>query len=263
MIRLLFLGDIVGEPGRDAAKKVVTELLKEGAVDFIVVNGENSAGGRGITGKIAIELLRAGVAVITTGDHVWDQKDTPAYIATEPRLLRPLNYPPGVPGNGSIVLETAKGPIGVMNVQCRTFMNPALDNPFPAALAESERLRAETPVIFVDVHGETTSEKTAVARLLDGKVSAVVGTHTHVQTADERILPGGTAFLTDAGMCGPLDSILGRQADAVVKKFLDSMPSKFHIAGWPVQVCGALIEIDPTTGRAASISRFRRVLEAA
>lgn len=263
MIRLLFLGDIVGEPGRDAAKKVVTELLKEGAVDFIVVNGENSAGGRGITGKIAIELLRAGVAVITTGDHVWDQKDTPAYIATEPRLLRPLNYPPGVPGHGSIVLETAKGPIGVMNVQCRTFMNPALDNPFPAALAEAERLRAETPVIFVDVHGETTSEKTAVARLLDGKVSAVVGTHTHVQTADERILPGGTAFLTDAGMCGPLDSILGRQADAVVKKFLDSMPSKFHIAGWPVQVCGALIEIDPTTGRAASIARFRRVLEAA
>jgi metallophosphoesterase (TIGR00282 family) len=173
-----------------------------------------------------------------------------------------VNYPPGAPGQGSIVLNTAKGPIAVMSVQCRTFMAQALDNPFHAAMAEVERLRAETPVIFVDVHGETTSEKTAMARYLDGKVSAVVGTHTHVQTADERILPGGTAFLCDAGMCGPLDSILGRRADAVVKKFLDVLPSTFPIAGGPVQVCGALIEIDPATGRAASISRFRRVLEA-
>jgi metallophosphoesterase (TIGR00282 family) len=262
MIRLLFLGDIVGEPGRAGAKKVVAEVLKEESVDFVVVNGENSAGGRGITAKIAIDLLRSGVAVITTGDHVWDQKETTAYIATEPRLLRPVNYPPGTPGQGSIVLDTAKGPIAVMSVQCRTFMAQALDNPFPAAMAEVERLRAETPVIFVDVHGETTSEKTAMARYLDGKVSAVVGTHTHVQTADERILPGGTAFLCDAGMCGPLDSILGRRADAVVKKFLDALPSTFPIAGGPVQVCGALIEIDPATGRAASISRFRRVLEA-
>ena len=262
MIRLLFLGDIVGEPGRAGAKKVVAEVLKEESVDFVVVNGENSAGGRGITAKIAIDLLRSGVAVITTGDHVWDQKETTAYIATEPRLLRPVNYPPGAPGQGSIVLNTAKGPIAVMSVQCRTFMAQALDNPFHAAMAEVERLRAETPVIFVDVHGETTSEKTAMARYLDGKVSAVVGTHTHVQTADERILPGGTAFLCDAGMCGPLDSILGRRADAVVKKFLDALPSTFPIAGGPVQVCGALIEIDPATGRAASISRFRRVLEA-
>jgi hypothetical protein len=262
MIRLLFLGDIVGEPGRAGAKKVVAEVLKEESVDFVVVNGENSAGGRGITAKIAIDLLRSGVAVITTGDHVWDQKETTAYIATEPRLLRPVNYPPGAPGQGSIVLNTAKGPIAVMSVQCRTFMAQALDNPFHAAMAEVERLRAETPVIFVDVHGETTSEKTAMARYLDGKVSAVVGTHTHVQTADERILPGGTAFLCDAGMCGPLDSILGRRADAVVKKFLDVLPSTFPIAGGPVQVCGALIEIDPATGRAASISRFRRVLEA-
>ena len=263
MIRLLFLGDIVGEPGRTAAKKVVASMLAENAVDFIVVNGENAAHGRGITAKIAIDLLRAGVAVITTGDHVWDQKETAAYLATEPRVLRPVNYPPGAPGQGSIVLDTAKGPIAVMNVQCRTFMNQQLDNPFTCAMAEVERLRAETPVIFVDVHGETTSEKTAVARHLDGKVSAVVGTHTHVQTADERILPGGTAFLCDAGMCGPLDSILGRRADAVVKKFLDALPSQFPIAGGPVQVCGALIEIDTATGLAASISRFRKVLDAA
>ena len=263
MIRLLFLGDIVGEPGRTAAKKVVTAMLADNAVDFVVVNGENAAHGRGITPKIAIDLLRAGVAVITTGDHVWDQKETAPYLPTEPRVLRPVNYPPGAPGQGSIVLDTAKGPIAVMNVQCRTFMNQQLDNPFTCAMAEVERLRAETPVIFVDVHGETTSEKTAMARHLDGKVSAVVGTHTHVQTADERILPGGTAFLCDAGMCGPLDSILGRKADAVVQKFLDALPSQFPIARGPVQVCGALIEIDPSTGRAASISRFRQVLDEA
>ena len=251
MIRLLFLGDIVGEPGRTAAKKVVTAMLADNAVDFVVVNGENSAHGRGITPKIAIDLLRSGVAVITTGDHVWDQKETAPYLPTEPRVLRPVNYPPGAPGQGSIVLETAKGKIAVMNVQCRTFMNQQLDNPFTCAMREVERLRAETPVIFVDVHGETTSEKTAMARHLDGKVSAVVGTHTHVQTADERILPGGTAFLCDAGMCGPLDSILGRKAEAVVQKFLDALPSQFPIARGPVQVCGALIEIDPATGRAA------------
>ena len=200
MIRLLFLGDIVGEPGRAAAKVVVSEMLKAGEVDFVVVNGENAAQGKGISPKIAIDLLRTGVAVITTGDHAWDQREIVPYFPTEPRLLRPINYPAGVPGNGSIVLDTAKGKIAVMNVQCRTFMAQPLDNPFHAALEEAERLRAETPVIFVDVHGETTSEKIAMARHLDGQVSAVVGTHTHVQTADERILAGGTAFLCDAGM---------------------------------------------------------------
>jgi metallophosphoesterase (TIGR00282 family) len=261
MIRLLFLGDIVGEPGRTAAKTVVSEVLKDGSVDFVVVNGENAANGRGISPKIAIDLLRSGVAVITTGDHVWDEKETPAFIPTEPRLLRPLNYPPGTPGNGSIVLDTAKGKIAVMNVQCRTFMNQQLENPFLAATAEVEKLRQETKVIFVDVHGETTSEKTAMARHLDGMVSAVVGTHTHVQTADERILPGGTAFLCDAGMCGAVDSILGREAKAVVQKFLDCMPSRFPIARGTSHACGALIEIDPATGLAHSIVRFRRVLE--
>jgi hypothetical protein len=261
MIRLLFLGDIVGEPGRVAAKAVVAELLKGEAVDFVVVNGENSAQGRGISPKISIDLLRSGVAVITTGDHVWDQKEIIPYLPTEPRLLRPINYPPGVPGQGSIVLDTAQGKIAVMNVQCRTFMAQPLENPFPAALAEAERLRAETPVIFVDVHGETTSEKAAMAWHLDGKVSAVVGTHTHVQTADERILPGGTAFLCDAGMCGPVDSILGRETAAVLKKFNNCMPCKFPIAHGAVQVCGALIEIDPATGKAASITRFKRLVE--
>ena len=210
MIRILFLGDIVGEPGRSAVLKSVPVFLKERGVDFVIVNGENAAGGRGITAKIAIDLLRSGVAVITTGDHVWDQRETASYISTEPRLLRPINYPNGAPGQGSLVLETAKGKVAVLNVQGRTFMQQILDNPFPAAMAEVERLRRETPVIIVDMHAETTSEKIAMGRFLDGKVSAVLGTHTHVQTADERIFPGGTAFICDVGMCGPDDSCLGR-----------------------------------------------------
>lgn len=260
MIRLLFLGDIVGEPGRKAVTQAVPVFLKERGVDFVVVNGENAAGGRGITGKIAIDLLRSGVAVITTGDHVWDQKETAGYIATEPRLLRPINYPEHAPGQGSVVLDTSKGRIAVMNVQCRTFMHPALDNPFQVAAAEVERLRQEAPVIFVDVHGETTSEKIAMGRFLDGRVSAVVGTHTHVQTADEQVLPGGTAFLCDAGMCGPSDSILGRESGPIIQRFTDCMPVSFPVARGPVHICGALIEIDPNTGRAESIQRIRELV---
>lgn len=260
MIRLLFLGDIVGEPGRKAVTQAVPVFLKERGVDFVVVNGENAAGGRGITGKIAIDLLRSGVAVITTGDHVWDQKETAGYIATEPRLLRPVNYPGHAPGQGSVVLDTSKGKIAVMNVQCRTFMHPPLDNPFQAAAAEVERLRMETPVIFVDVHGETTSEKIAMGRFLDGRVSAVVGTHTHVQTADEQVLPGGTAFLCDSGMCGPSDSILGREPGPIIQRFMDCMPVSFPVARGPVHICGALIEIDPVSGRAESIQRIRELV---
>ena len=259
MIRLLFLGDIVGEPGRKAVTAAVPVFMKERGVDFVVVNGENAAGGRGITGRIAIDLLRAGVAVITTGDHVWDQKETAGYIATEPRLLRPLNYPQTAPGQGSVVLDTHKGKIAVMNIQCRTFMQQALDSPFHCAESEVARLRQETPVIFVDVHGETTSEKIALARFLDGKVSAVVGTHTHVQTADERILAGGTAFLCDAGMCGPSDSILGRNPEAIIRRFTHCLPVSFPIAQGPVHICGALIDIDPANGRAQSIQRVREV----
>jgi 2',3'-cyclic-nucleotide 2'-phosphodiesterase len=259
-MRLLFLGDIIGEPGRKAVMQNLAALREELAVDFVIVNGENSAGGRGITPKIAIDLLRAGVAVITTGDHVWDQKDLAPWLATEPRVLRPLNYPPGVPGAGSIVLETAKGAVAVMNVQCRTFMNQPLENPFLTAAAEVEVLRQQTPVIFVDVHGETTSEKTALAHHLDGKVSAVVGTHTHVQTADERILPGGTAFLCDAGMCGPENSILGREPQGILARFLNNMPSQFPIGRDPVRLCGVVVEVDVASGRALTIQRLQRVI---
>jgi 2',3'-cyclic-nucleotide 2'-phosphodiesterase len=255
MIRILFLGDIVGEPGRSAVIRLVPVYLKERSVDFVIVNGENAAGGRGITGKIAIDLLRSGVAVITSGDHIWDQRDTTAFIATEPRLLRPINYPPGAPGQGSLVLETGKGKIAVLNVQGRTFMQPILDNPFHAALAAVEQLREETPIIIVDMHAETTSEKIAMARFLDGKVSAVIGTHTHVQTADERILPAGTAFLCDAGMCGPDESCLGRDYQPIIKRFMDGLPGNFPVAPGPVRVCGAIVEVDELTGRALHIRR--------
>src|SRR5438270_6948567 len=255
MLTVLFLGDVVGEPGRNAVIARLPELKEQHGVDFIVVNGENAAGGRGITGKITIDLLRAGVSVVTTGDHVWDQKDILSFIETEPRLLRPVNYPPGAPGSGSIVLETAKGKMGVISVQCRTFMQPILENPFRAIDETIAKMREETPNIVVDVHGETTSEKIAMGRFLDGKVSAVLGTHTHVQTADEQILPGGTAFLCDAGMCGPVNSILGRAVEPIMRRFVSNLPASFPVAAGEVRLHGALIQIDEQTGRALRITR--------
>jgi metallophosphoesterase (TIGR00282 family) len=256
MLTILFLGDIVGEPGRNAVIARLPNLKSRHHADFIVVNGENAAGGRGITGRITIDLLRAGASVVTTGDHVWDQKDLAGFIGTEPRLLRPINYPEGAPGSGSIVLETAKGKVGVINVQARTFMQPILENPFRAMEDAVATMRQETPNILVDLHGETTSEKIAMGRFLDGKVSAVIGTHTHVQTADEQIFPGGTAFMCDAGMCGPINSILGRAIEPIVNRFLSNLPAPFPVAGGEVRLRGALIEIDETTGRALRIQRI-------
>jgi 2',3'-cyclic-nucleotide 2'-phosphodiesterase len=255
MLRLLFLGDIIGEPGRSAVIAMVPKLKAEWEIDFVVANGENAAAGRGITGKISIDLLRAGIAVITTGDHIWDQKDIISYIETEPRLLRPLNYPPGTPGHGSIVLETAKGKVGVINVQGRTFMLPNLENPFRLIEEEVLQMQEETRVIFVDVHAETTSEKIAMGRFLDGKVSAVAGTHTHVQTADEQIFEGGTAFICDAGMCGPIRSILGREIQPILQRFLSSMPVVFPVARGEIKLHGLLVDIDETTGRALAVRR--------
>ncbi len=255
MLRILFLGDIVGEPGRNAVIARLPQLKERHAIDFTIVNGENAAGGRGITGKITIELLRAGVSVVTSGDHIWDQKEVVAFLDLEPRLLRPINYPPGAPGHGSIVLETAKGKIGVVNVQARTFMQPILENPFHAVEAAVTKIREETANIIVDVHGETTSEKIALGRFLDGKVSAVIGTHTHVQTADEQIFPGGTAFMCDAGMCGPVNSILGRAIEPILQRFTSNLPASFPVAAGEVRLRGALIDIDQTSGRALRILR--------
>src|SRR5436189_4690806 len=250
MLTILFLGDIVGEPGRSAVIARLPELKEKYALDFIIVNGENTAGGRGITGKITIDLLRAGVSVITTGDHIWDQKEIFGFIDTEPRLLRPINYPEGAPGHGAIVLETAKGKVGVINVQCRTFMLPILENPFHAMEAAIAKMRTETSVIVVDVHGETTSEKIALARFLDGKVSAVLGTHTHVQTADEQIFPGGTAFLCDAGFTGPHESVIGREIEPIIKRFMTNLPQRFSVASGRVLLQGAIVTVDSHTGHA-------------
>jgi metallophosphoesterase (TIGR00282 family) len=236
-------------------------LRKELHLDFIIVNGENAAGGRGITPRIAIDLLRAGAAVITTGDHVWDQPEIVDYFPTEPRLLRPINYPPDTPGQGSVVLETPKGKVAVIQVQGRSFMQPPLENPFLAVEVEVERLRADgVRMIFVDIHAETTSEKIAMGWALDGKVSVVAGTHTHVQTADERLLPQGTGALTDAGMCGPDDSVLGRSIESVVWRFRTGLPTRFPIANGPVRMCGLVAEIDPASGRCSEIVRFNRLL---
>lgn len=258
MLRILFLGDIVGEPGRKAVISKLASIKAEHGVDFIIANGENAAAGRGITPKIAIDLLRAGIAVITTGDHIWDQMEIVDFMGMEPRLLRPLNYPPGVPGGGSIVLETAKGKVAVLNAQGRSFMQPPLENPFLAVQEEVARLRSEegVKVLFLDFHAETTSEKIAMGWALDGSISALVGTHTHVQTADERVLPGGTAFLCDAGMCGPLDSVLGRETGPVVERFLTATPRRFPVAKGPVGLRGAIIDVDECSGKALSIARF-------
>jgi 2',3'-cyclic-nucleotide 2'-phosphodiesterase len=258
-IRILFLGDIVGEPGRKAVIGELAEIRREHAIDFVIANGENSAGGRGITPRIAIDLLRAGAAVITTGDHVWDQSEIVDYFPTEPRLLRPINYPEGTPGNGSVVLETSKGRVAVIQAQGRSFIQPPLENPFLAVEKEVARLRADgVKVIVLDFHAETTSEKIAMGRMLDGSVSLVVGTHTHVQTADETVFPGGTGYLTDAGMCGPEDSVLGRCIESVVWRFRSGMPTRFPIAKGPVKLCGVIIEVEISTGRCTDITRFAR-----
>jgi metallophosphoesterase (TIGR00282 family) len=258
LFRLLFLGDVVGEPGRKAVSVLLPLLKEELKLDFVVVNGENSAGGRGITPKIAISLMRAGAAVVTSGDHIWDQREIVPYLGDEPRMLRPLNYPAGTPGNGYVVLESKKCKVAVVNLQGRTFMNQQLDNPFPAIIECVEKLREETPVIFVDFHAEATSEKVAMGWHLDGKVSGVVGTHTHVPTADERVLPKGTAFQSDAGMCGPMDSVIGSQIEPVLERFHTMMPTRFGVGRGAVRLNGALITIDPATGKALSIERIAR-----
>ncbi|MEN3940063.1 TIGR00282 family metallophosphoesterase [Prosthecobacter sp. SYSU 5D2] len=261
LFRILFLGDVVGEPGRKAVAAMLPELRDELKVDFAIVNGENSAGGRGITPKIAISLMRAKADVITTGDHIWDQKEIISFLGDEPRLLRPVNYPEGAPGKGTLILQTKKGKVGIINLQGRTFMRDALENPFSVINEVVDEMRRETPIIFVDFHAEATSEKVAMGWHLDGKVSAVVGTHTHVPTADERVLPNGTAFQSDAGMCGPLDSVIGSQIEPVLEKFLTQLPAKFGVARGPVRINGALVTLNPATGKAVSIERIARTWE--
>ena len=254
-MNLLMIGDVMGRPGRRAVAALLPDLRQELALDLVIANGENSAAGRGITEGTAQELFDAGVDVITSGNHIWDQKEIMPVLDQEVAILRPLNYPPGAPGRG---LLTQKG-ITVLNLQGRTFM-PDIDCPFRAADAALSELPQDA-IVFVDMHAEATSEKQAMGRYLDGRVAAVVGTHTHVPTADARILPGGTAFVTDVGMAGPQESIIGNEIDSVIERFLTGMPTRLPVAekSPTVQLNAVLVEIDETTRRANSIARIDRV----
>ena len=259
-MRLLFIGDVVGEPGRRAVRLLLPKLKAELGIHAVVANGENSAGGSGITNATAAELFAAGVDAITCGDHLWDQKDVVSLMEKEPRFVRPANYPPGVPGQGSTVVDIPGfGPLGVINLQGRTFM-AALENPFLAAKAELEKLRGITPRILVDMHAEATSEKIGMGRMLDGLVSIVVGTHTHVQTADEQIFPGGTAFLCDAGFTGPHESCLGREFAPAIERFLTNSPRRLEVASGRILLQGVIVDIDDVSGKALAIQRVSEPL---
>jgi metallophosphoesterase (TIGR00282 family) len=255
-MRILFIGDIVGSPGREMVARHLAEIVARERADLVIVNGENSAAGFGITPKIADELLALGADVITGGNHSWDKKEIQEYIVNEPRLLRPANFPKS-PGRG-LYLGTSRGGVryAVLNLQGRVFMTQ-LDCPFRTADAELAKIPSDVKVIFVDMHAEATSEKQAMGWHLDGRVSVVVGTHTHVATADERVLPNGTAYITDVGMTGPHESVIGMDRAAMVKRFLDSMPTKFEVAIGDVRINGILADVDEATGRARSIMRVR------
>jgi metallophosphoesterase (TIGR00282 family) len=259
-MRVLFIGDIVGEPGRKAVKELVPKIAKREKIDFIVANGENAAGGSGITPVLVDELLGYGIDVITSGDHIWKRKEITDRLSQDARMLRPANYPRGSPGSGSTVVASSSGmEVGVINIQGRVFMQ-AIECPFRTAKAEVDRIKNQTRVIIVDVHAEATSEKMALGFFLDGLVSAVIGTHTHVQTADEKILPQGTAFLTDAGMTGPFDSVIGRNKEQILTRFISQLPTRFDMAQGDIQLHGAVIDIDEKTGRANSIKRIQEKL---
>jgi metallophosphoesterase (TIGR00282 family) len=253
---LLFIGDIVGRPGRDLVRQLVPRLVQRHGIDAVIANGENAAAGAGLTREITTDLLKAGVDVLTSGNHIWNKREVLEFIDHEPRLLRPANFPPGTPGQGSCVWRTAAGiPIGVINVMGRVFMAP-LDDPFAIVRQQIERVRREDArIVCVDFHAEATSEKQAMGWYLDGQVTAVIGTHTHVQTADERLLPGGTAYLTDVGMTGPHDGIIGMERAGALARFLTALPSRFDPAGGDPRLNAVLIEADPDTGRAVGIQR--------
>ena len=256
-MKILFIGDIVGEPGRRVIMKRLHKLIAQRQIDLVIGNGENAAGGFGITPDVAGDLFDMGISLITLGNHAWDKKEAMTFIQKDSRVLRPANYPEGVPGRGSIALKTAEGEaIGIVQVMGRVFM-PTLDCPFRVAEREVATLREHTRAIIVDMHAETTSEKTAMGHFLDGKVSAVVGTHTHIQTADEQILPKGTAYLTDIGMTGPIHSVIGMKPDTVIQKFLTQMPRRFEVASGPAMLCAALIEVDGGSGKAIGIERLQ------
>jgi metallophosphoesterase (TIGR00282 family) len=260
-MKILMVGDVVGKPGRAAVIRLVPGLREVHSADFVVVNAENAAGGMGITPETGAAMLGNGLAdVLTLGNHAWAKREAYGYLSEEPRILRPANYPPGAPGRGHGIFQTAQGQVVVMNLQGRVFME-STDDPFRMADALLAEVRNVTPVVFIDFHAEATSEKQAFGWYVDGRASAVIGTHTHVQTADERILPGGTAYLTDVGMTGPIDSIIGMRREIVLPRFTTLMPARFEVAEGPARLCGAVIDIDATTGRATHITRIQEGVE--
>ncbi len=256
-MKVLFIGDIVGKPGRKAVKEGLPDLVNKLKADFVIANAENAAGGFGVTRAICEDLFLLGIDVFTSGNHIWDKKEAVTYIEKENRLLRPANYPEEVAGAGSIVMQTLSGEkIGILNLSGRVFMQP-LDCPFQVAKRELSALKEQTNTIIVDFHAEATSEKSAMGWYLDGYVSAVVGTHTHVQTADEQILPKGTAFITDVGMTGPTHSIIGVKTEQIINKFLTHIPCRFETATGEAILSCVVLDINTKTGLAAGIQRLQ------
>lgn len=256
-MRVLILGDVVGKPGRRAIRDLVPSLVQKERVDLVLANAENAAGGMGVDVKSAEELFAGGVHVLTSGNHVWKKKEIYRYLESHPSLLRPANYPDGAPGRGWIAWQNGAVRALIVNLQGRVFMPGHVDDPFRCVDSILQRHGDFSPVILVDMHAEATSEKSAMGWFLDGRVSAVYGTHTHVQTADERILPGGTAYITDLGMCGPLDSVIGIEKDTVIQGFLSQLPCKFEVARENVVLQGIVLEVDEATGKARDIRRIR------
>ena len=260
-MKILFIGDIVGRPGRGAVRRIVPKLRQEKRIEFVVANAENVAGGSGITPETATELLDSQVDILTSGDHIWKQRDIYAELDSNNRILRPVNYPETCPGRGVTVLKARNGlKVGVINVLGRVFMRNVDACPFKTSEAAILEIGKSANIILVDIHAEATSEKVALGRFLDGRVSAIFGSHTHVQTADEKILPKGSAYISDVGMTGSQDSVIGRKTDLIIEHFLTCMPIKFALADKDVELQGVIVEVDQKTGRAVSIERVREKL---
>ena len=257
-LKILFIGDIVGSPGRAAVKTLLPTIRKKEDIDVVIANAENSAGGSGITARTARDLFQSGCDVLTSGDHVWRRPEIVELLHREANVLRPANFPKMTPGKGSVIFKTEAGlKVGVICLLGRVFIDALVESPFKAVVDEIKILKAETPVILVDIHAEATSEKVALGWFLDGEVSAVLGTHTHIQTADESILPKGTAYITDVGMTGPYDSVIGRKKEKIIERFLTGMPTRFELGTEDIQLHGVILEVDEKTGKALAIQRVR------
>jgi 2',3'-cyclic-nucleotide 2'-phosphodiesterase len=257
-MNILIIGDVVGNPGRAIMKRALPGVLRKHDVEYCIANVENAAGGFGVTREICDEILAMGVDCMTSGNHIWDKREIIPVVDQIPQLLRPLNYPAAQPGRGSHVgrAKDSRVPVATLNLSGRVFMNGAMDDPFTKGLAEVERLRKEAAIIIVDMHAEATSEKVAMGFWLDGKVTAVVGTHTHVPTCDHRLLPKGTAYCTDLGMTGPYDSVIGVEKEAIIQRFLTAMPGRFETAKGDPRLAAVVVDVDPESGRARGIDRM-------